>query len=67
MDTCTRYPIAIPLVRHAAVDIASSIIYIFSTFGHRTELQARLWREVLRVLKVNHTYATIAHPMTGSQ
>ena len=73
-DTCTRYPIAMPLVRHTAVDIASAIINIFSTFGHSAELlsdkgsdlTSHLWREVMRVLQVNHTYATIAHPMTQS-
>ena len=65
VDTCTRHPIAIPLVRHTAEDI-------LSTFGQSAELlsdkgsdlTSHLWREVMRVLKVNHTYATIAHPMT---
>ena len=38
VDTSTRYPIAIPLVRHTAVDIASAIIGIFSTFDHSAEL-----------------------------
>ena len=38
VDTYTRYPIAIPLVKHTAVDIASAIINIFSTFGHSAEL-----------------------------
>ena len=28
VDTCTRYQIAVPLVRHTAVDIASAIISI---------------------------------------
>ena len=72
VDTCTRYPIDIPLVRHTAVDIARAIISIFSAFSHSAELlsdkgsdlTSHLWREVMRVLKVNHTYATIAHPMT---
>ena len=72
VDTCTRYPIAMPLVRHTAVDIASAIISIFSAFSHSAELlsdkgsdlTSYLWREVMRVLKVNHTYATIAHLMT---
>ena len=71
VDTRNRYPIAIPLVRHTAVDIASAIINCFSTFGHSAELlsgkgsdlTSHLWREVMRVLKLNHTYATIAHPM----
>ena len=82
VDTCTRYPIAIPLVRHTAVDIASAIISIFRTqyrvfkrlsfFRHSAELLSdkgsdltyHLWREVMRVLMANHTYATIAHTMT---
>ena len=38
VDTCTRYLISIPLVRHTAVDIASAIINIFSIFGHSAEL-----------------------------
>ena len=72
VDTCTRYPIAIPLIRHTAVDNATEIINIFRTFGHSAELlsdkgsdlTSHVWRELMRVLKVNHTYATIAHPMT---
>ena len=72
VNTCTRYPIAIPLVSHTAVDIAIAIVSIFSTFGHSAQLlsdkgsnlTSHLWREVMRVIKVNHTYATIAHPMT---
>ena len=38
VETCTRYPITISLVRHTPVDIASAIINIFSTFGHNVEL-----------------------------
>ena len=72
VNTCPRYPIAIPLVRHTAVDIPSAIISIISTFGHSAELlsdkgsdlTSHLCREVMRVLKVNHTYAAVAHSMT---
>ena len=72
VDTWTRYPIAIPLVRHTAVDIASAILNIFSTYGHSAEplsdkgsdLTSHLWREVMMILTVNYTDASIAHRMT---
>ena len=69
VDTCTRYPIAIPLARRTAVDIPSAIISTISTFDHSAEILSDkgsdlISHEVMRLSKVNHTYAAIAHPMT---
>ena len=70
---CTRYPIAIPLVRrrYTAENIANAIIHVFSTFGHGSnlisdqgcDLASNPWREVMKILKVQHACSTIVHSM----
>ena len=70
VDMCTRYPIAIPLVRHTAENIANAIVDVFSTFGHSNnlisdkgcDLTSHLWREFINILKVHQTYSTIGNP-----
>ena len=37
MDLATRYPIAVPLQRHTAADIASILLEVFCTCGIATK------------------------------
>ena len=72
IDLCTRYPIAIVLQRHTAEDIANALLSIFCLFGvckqiqsdNGSDVSSDLWREVMEIFKIKHSFSTIFHPET---
>ena len=72
MDPATRYPIAVSLQRHTAADIASVLLAVFCSYDIATKcisdngsnLTYDLWKEVIRILNVEHTFSTIFHPQS---
>ena len=70
IDLCTRYPIAIALPRHTAEDIENALLSIFCQFevcrhiqsDNGNDLSSHLWREVMQIFRVKHSFSTIFHP-----
>ena len=58
--------------RHTAEDIANALLSIFCQFGvckqiqsdNGSDLSSDLWREVMEIFKIKHSFSTIFHPET---